>query len=583
MARPRRSSLTPAQRRATLAEALGPLRARGDEPQDFPSWAALVPEPKTGALDFARFPYQRELYESGVDDREIVVMKSTQVGVSSHMFRWALFQADVRGRTGVYVFPTRRDMDSFTSGRVQRVIEHSDYLRMRRRPRDPSSRDLITIGKGQLYFRGSEAQRGLDSIDADLLIFDEYDTLNHENIPDAERRVSGPLSAGLIRRVGVPSTPGWGISSLYDASDQRRWRVKCRACGEDQAITFEENIDTDRGLRVCRRCRKELDVASGLWVADFPSRDVRGYHVTRLIAPDADVPAIIAASRRTTRAERHVFRTKDLGLPDEEPGARLSRSVIERAQDLGGGYLMPHSYTGDNVVTMGVDVASARDLNVRVSERLSDAVKRCLFVGTVPDFEDLDVLMRRYGVHMAAVDHAPEGRLALGLVARFPGRAYRVSYNTTTAPNGTEGPSISEEDRLFTVPRTGALDEVMAMLRDGRNVLPRDLPADYFKHLQAPLRVTEMTQNGRQRVFYRSSGPDDYAHAEAYDDAAFLVLLTLEMVRQLEEETYSTLDDHLYFPRSRLADYDTPVIYEPGAQRFDGAYGVAIDDRGYWD
>ena len=57
-----------------------------DVPRDMPSWAALVPEPKTGALDFERFPFQRELYAQATDDRELVVMKGTQLGIST----WAL-------------------------------------------------------------------------------------------------------------------------------------------------------------------------------------------------------------------------------------------------------------------------------------------------------------------------------------------------------------------------------------------------------------------------------------------------------------------------------------------------------------
>jgi hypothetical protein len=32
---------------------------------------AARPEPKSGALDFERFPFQAELYEGGADDREV--------------------------------------------------------------------------------------------------------------------------------------------------------------------------------------------------------------------------------------------------------------------------------------------------------------------------------------------------------------------------------------------------------------------------------------------------------------------------------------------------------------------------------
>jgi hypothetical protein len=87
----------------------------------------------------------------------------------------------------------------------------SKWLMSRKRPDDPDNKGMMGIGLGMMVFRGSESKRGLDSVDCDHIVFDEYDTLDHENIPDAEMRVSSPLSPGLIRRIGVPSVPDWGI------------------------------------------------------------------------------------------------------------------------------------------------------------------------------------------------------------------------------------------------------------------------------------------------------------------------------------------------------------------------------------
>src|SRR5207237_786192 len=67
-------------------------------------------------------------------------------------------------------------------------------------------------------------------------------------------------------------------------------------------------------------------------------------------------------------------------------------------------------YHGANLVTMGVDVASVRALNVKISEHVGDGVKRTLFLGTADSFDEVATLMRVYNVHMAGVDHEPEGR-----------------------------------------------------------------------------------------------------------------------------------------------------------------------------
>lgn len=532
---------------------------------DFFSWALKAPEPKAGILDFDRFPFQKELYSEGVNEREAVIMKSTQVGVSAFGVRWALYHADINGMTGLYVFPTQRDVWDFSTARINPVIAESPYLMGRQHPTDPDNKGMKGIGRGLVYFRGSESKRGLDSVDADHIVFDEYDTLVQANIPDAERRVTGSLR-GLIRRVGVPSVPDFGIAKLYDDSDRRVWRVKCE-CGEWQEITFTDNVDVATGKRLCRKedCRKELDVAKGEWVATFPDRDVRGYHVTRLIAPMANMGSIIAASKKRAQFEQTVFHNKDLGLPFVQEDGRLSREALAAAQSAGGGYVMEPGYHGHNLVTMGVDVASSRDLNVRISEHVSDYKKRALWIGTVSSFDHLALLMDRYQVKMAAIDHLPDGRLSRSFCEKFPGRAYLVSYDSTPNPTDTRVFKVDEEMRHVRVRRTEAIDAMTEMIRAQNNLLPEDLPDGYVEQLQSLVRKPEEDELGRRTVRYvRMGASDDYAHAEVYDLVATEAWYYRQGVEEAQRAVYRPLDDMMEFERSHLADYSDQVDYYPG-------------------
>lgn len=538
-----------------------------DVPQDLLGWAALVPEPKTGALDFGRFPFQRELYAQASEDRELVVMKGTQLGISTWALRWILFHADVHGRTGMYVFPTKADVLDFSAARIKRVVGASDYLRHRRPIGAPYARGLLAVGGGLVYFRGSEAERGLDSVDADVLVLDEYDTLNQRNIPDAERRVTSDTSAGLIRRVGVPSAPNIGIAALYEQSDQRRWHVRCTACNAWQAPEFSANVDTERGLVVCHSCRTPLDVAAGEWVAEFPDRAVRGYHVSQLLVPGADLSRLIAASRRRPAFERERFVRKDLGLPYEPEGGRLSLAVLEAARSAGN-FTMLDTYTGDGLVTMGIDVASTRDLHVRISERLAGGVGRGIFIGTVSGFEDLDELMARYRVNLAAIDHLPEGRLARAFAERHPGRVYLVAYNPTANPRTDEWITVDEDARFVTARRLEAIDHMMAGFRAQRNLLPLDLPDEYIAHLRSLVRIRHADDFGNERVTYQASSPDDYAHAETYDLIAAFLWDVRQLTDELSRQTLVPLDELVDFRRSNLGDYDADVEYDPGPDDF---------------
>ena len=143
----------------------------------------------------------------------------------------------------------------------------------------------------------------MESIDADALCLDEHDLLVQAHIPIAERRVGGQDSLGLIRRIGFPTISDHGIHREFKSSDQREWNVRCERCGEWQALTWAANIDLEREIRVCRACRQgPLDVAQGEWVAGYPTRTVRGYHVTKLMLPDDRiVPSLIEASKEHGR------------------------------------------------------------------------------------------------------------------------------------------------------------------------------------------------------------------------------------------------------------------------------------------
>ena len=567
--RPQRMSLSEALKERLEVE----KRDREGTEISFFDWAMRAPEPKTGTLDFKRFPFQLELYKEGVNELDARVMKSTQVGVSAFGVRWSLFHTDTKGLTGLYIFPTQRDVYDFSTARIKPVIDGSAYLRSRQQPDDPDNKGMKGLGLGLIYFRGSESKRGLDSVDADHIVFDEYDTLTQDNIPDAERRITGSLH-GLVRRVGVPSIPDWGIAKLYDESDQREWHVKCSACGEWQTIDFFENVDQVKLLRICRKCGKPVEVGTGEWVAKYPDRENRGYHINRLIAPLANIGSIVKASKKRAPYERQVFFNKDLGLPYAPAEGRLSKEAIAAAQSAGGGYALAPGYVGSNPVTMGVDVASTRNLNVRVSEHFAEGKKRALFIGEVEDFTELDAIFNRFQVNMACIDHLPEGRLARAWAERHPGQIYLVAYDTTPTPKTADVIKVDDDMRFVQVRRVEAIDAMTEMIRTQKNHLPIDLPEGYVGHLQALVRTSEQDELGKVTVVYRKTAEDDYAHAEVYDIVATGLWWRRQGLEELEEDVYTPLDDMIEFERSHLGDYEGDDRVYGSGERDDDEYRV---------
>jgi hypothetical protein len=542
------------------------------EKAGFRDWALQIPEPKTGKLNFNVFPFQSEMYDEFGYDKEGCVQKGTQVGMSAWLVRWAMYWADVYGLTVLYVFPTQKTMHDFADARIRTLILGSAYLRERIPLKYVQNKGLRAIGRGLLYCRGSESERELESVDADAIALDEFDLLAPSSIPVVERRLSSPLSRGLMRSIGWPSVPEWGIAKLYEASDKRQWMVRCTKCREWQPITFYDNVDQKRLLVVCKHCTKPLDVKKGMWVAEHPDRDSRGYHVHRLLLPGAaHLPGLIEASKRRSAYEVQVFWNRDLGLPFAPKEGRLSREAIAACQR---DYFLAGSpgYVGDSLVTMGVDVASVRDIHVRISEHFTDRSRRALYIGTVESFDEVVKLMDRYGVKMACVDHLPEGRLARGLAERFYGRVYVT--NLSGPPTQLEPVKVNPDDMTITAKRTEVCDAVMTVIRDQRNLLPLDLPEGYVEHMMAPVRFVDKDELGKTQVGFRSMGPDDFFFAEAYDLIALDAFWIRKGMEEAQREEITSLDSLLEFQRS-AANVPEESTYRPGPDR---EYGDEEDE-----
>lgn len=536
--------------RDVFGEELAIARRKGSGSGEVPflEWALRCPEPKTGTLDFDRFPFQRRMYEDGAIAREEVMVKSTQVGASARNARKGLYQADQRGLTTLYVFPTKGDVYDFSDARITPMVERSEYLRSRLRPDSVFNKGLKKIGLGFFYLRGSEKKTALDSVDADCLILDEYDTLRRENIPDAERRISGS-EHGSITRLGVPSYPSSGIWQHFEKTDKRKWLVKCEACNDWQELNFFKNVDFEKATRICARCGRELDVRRGQWVAEFPDREVIGWHVPRLIVPNCDVRAMIAASLLKDPHLVQVFHNKDLGLPYAGGENRLTEAMLKACwREF---TMEPFGYGGANPVTMGIDVASVRALNVRISELLPDGFKRALWIGTVDSLDDLVPLMDRFRVNMAAIDRAPERRLAEAFANLFPGRVYLVGYAT----NQRQSFAVDQEMRMASVRPVEAFDATLELVRAQRNLLPIDWPADYVEHMQSPVRTAPIKNAlGVEEVEYIFNGPSDYFHAEVYDVVAEMLWYVRQEVEAAQRTHLWALEDQLEgFTRSDLA------------------------------
>ena len=364
----------------------------------------------------------------------VVIQKSAQVGATELSVNQALWAADsgYAGRGHVlFLMPTQNQMDDFAQARFDRALQDSPYLRARLQPEPPrrkgaDSKRLKRIGPGYLFLRGADSRRQIASVDADLVVLDEFDQMAEGTFELAQKRLASS-QAGRLIVASTPRFPEAGVNALYLQSDQRRYHLPCPACRLMQPLTWDDNVDCARARVVCRACAAAMDVRlEGEWRAEAPGNtDIRGYHLSRLYSPWANLAAMVRASAADTPAALQEFHNSDLGEVFAPPGGGLSLELLDRCRrDYG-----LDAYAGQPC-DRGVDVGLKLHVVIRehVHETVHDRdgfyhkrsarLPRLWFAETVASFDELDALMERFHVKKAVIDALPETQLAAAFARR---------------------------------------------------------------------------------------------------------------------------------------------------------------------
>jgi len=445
----------------------------------------------------------------------VVIRKPSQVGVTELNLNTAAWAADRRyaGRGVVLcLLPTGEMADRISQTRMSKVVQESPYLRRRAVPepgiaRGPANIRRRTIGPGVVYFCGSEEETQYSGIDADVVILDEFDLMQEEVLSLAQARLRSSRSPRL-RVTSTPTISDFGISYLFDMSDQRYYEMSCPQCSTWQEPQFPDSVDWDAYRVVCLHCRAPLDPwQEGRWV---PRRreasEIRGYQLNRLALPNPPLREMKMALDGAIPTTKEIFFRQDLGQPFTSPESRLTPDVIDSCIEPWRPQLPLKMYV------MGIDVGSK--LHVVIRGRFKE--RWYLFEAfTADNFNEIEPCFTCYKIECCVVDAFPETREA----QRFQEAHYGTVWLAQYTQQGM-GPEWSYDDWLVRAPRTLILDETLQRFRERTYVLPPDVReiegGEYFRHLLAPVRTIQLDNWGQPVAVYRHRQPDDFAHAEVY-------------------------------------------------------------------
>ncbi len=481
---------------------------------------------QSGIFTTAGHAYQVEPMQSTARVR--VIKKGAQMGFSEvEVIRSLHGQINGRYPTGVlYLFPTGDDVADFSRARFNPLIQNNPAS-IGRYVRNTDSTNIKQIGSSMLYLRSARATTMIEglkkdasklrSVPADKTVFDEVDLMDPAMVLEALER----MSHSTVKEeayLSTPSIPEFGVDARYNASDQRVWMIRCQKCNHDTCLELsfpdclKERPD-GTVYRACLHCGADIYPTHGQWVPQHPGCDTAGYWISQLNSAYVDPGDILKLYLDPPNGNlQEVMNSKlamayisaDNRLCPEDVYSLCSRDAIARAEK--------QFHTG-----MGVDVGKA--LHVTIGRKIRNGRKKILYVGAVPDFNDLHDLAVRFNVECAVIDLYPETRQVRDFQDSEEFRVIGCQYRDQMK----DGERIDELAGVITVARTELCDKTHNNIVKGLYEFPRRSPdiEELAKHCSNIAKVLEMDERRGISVYrYRKLGPDHYRHSLNYLDIA---------------------------------------------------------------
>jgi phage terminase large subunit GpA-like protein len=294
--------------------------------------------------------------------REIVVMKSSQVGVTEAMINKIGYNIDHAPCPTMVLMPTLESRDSWKVQKLNPLLMETEAVRAVLggiRSRDAAnSKDVIDFPGGMLFLAGGNSPNSYAQKSVKDMMMDDLDRfpgeVGEEGDPVALAR--GRCKAFPRYKLMLVSTPTIKESSLiereYRLSDQRRYHVHCPACGEAQPLRWENlkweqvNKPPQAAWYECGACGHEIAehhkptmLAGGQWVPEHPEGMRRGYHVSALYAPNGLGPSWLALATQFIEAKGDpgtlkTFINTNLGETWEDQTSALKTNEMEKRMEL---------------------------------------------------------------------------------------------------------------------------------------------------------------------------------------------------------------------------------------------------------
>jgi phage terminase large subunit GpA-like protein len=320
--------------------------------------------------------------------REVVLMFPIQFGKTEVAINALGYIMDHNPGPVMVCLPGEVSMNKWIAQKLNPMLEETPAVReamSSTATRDGANRrEFKDFNGGQLYIEHAGSPQRLKSTTVRFLLVDEVDEFagslhsGDDPVDLLNGRTSAFPSTSKRLYISTPTIKGISrIQTLYEKSDQRRYRVPCPHCGEMQplewgGLKWGPRLDGEvTGVHyVCRECGAHIDehhkgemIRAGQWVPENPGAKARGYHINALyyqigLGPRWADLVEMWLDAQGDQAKLKTFVNDRLAEPWEDPAMRAVRhnAIADRAEP----YPLRTAPDGVLVVTAGVDTQDNR-------------------------------------------------------------------------------------------------------------------------------------------------------------------------------------------------------------------------------
>ncbi|WP_164898836.1 phage terminase large subunit family protein [Mesorhizobium sp. M7A.F.Ca.MR.362.00.0.0] len=494
---------------------------------------------KKKPFSFKGYEFQRQI----VDDMHpnLAVIKCSQVGLTEIQIRkFFSFLKRTNAINGIFSLPNDEMYKRVSKTRIKPIVDEEPVFNQHEASKKPNrSMDLYQVDDSFGFITGGK-EGDATSINADIMFNDEVDLTDQEILALYGSRLQG--SRIKIRQgFSTPTFDGYGIDSMYKASDQHEYLCRCSRCNHWNLPTFTPKfinikglssdlndlseidadmamkMDLDNAFTMCEQCGSKLDLLDPTrfeWVPRHPGRLSRGYWVRPYCAPELNTIRYIVEQLLDYKRKNSIRRWYNtvLGEPYNDANARLSIPEIEAVMHGEGAIDVPLG----SPVAVGVDVGQTCHVVVADLRHSVPVVFEWLQVPSDQLKEKLAEIRTRYRVVAGGMDLNPYAPLAREIRDDSKGIIMPIEYSTSLKA----APVTLVKDEMDSIThvssnRTGIIDKTVGMIR-GLHVNFAGYGNKKLiiqTHLQDMVRVELAEQPAK---WVKLTGDDHFFHALGY-------------------------------------------------------------------